>query len=170
MFNGFRQRFVRRSELFARRAYSLGKAAVSAAYDHAKIWTIGMTVVLKMSSIFFLIPFRLANQQGLYTLEVAPEYHVFLTVLCNIAGGLRLAFFILTSLFQGKSKWYFSGQFTADAIFAAVWFILAFSAFVAHLMMLYRKEEFAFLYNATSKLSKTFSSTWFFAVQKLTSD
>ena len=97
-----------------------------------------MTLVLKMSSIFFLVPFTVTNiRHGLRTLRVAPKYHVFLTAVGNVAGGLRLAFFIYSSV-QANFKWYIKGQFTADATFFAIWFLLALVGYVGHFGLIYR--------------------------------
>ena len=161
--NGFRRRFATRSKQLARRAYSMGRAGASAVNNHAKLWDIGMTVVLKMSSIFFLVPFTVTNPQGLRTLRVAPKYHIFLAYVCNIVGGLRVAWYLFSS-FRGI-KWYIKGQFTTDATFFAVWFLLVSSAYVGHLMLLHRKEEFVFLCNAATSLNKAFSRT--LTVQKV---
>ena len=159
MIHGLTRRFVARTEHYARRAVSLGKAGVSAAHDHAKLWAFGMTVILKMSGIFFVVPFTTTtNQHGVRTLRVGSKCHLFFTTVCNVIGGLRVAFYVGIT-FKRDFKWYTSGQFTADASFFVVWFLWAAGGYMAHVVMLYQKEDFVFLCNAACRLNKAFSGT-----------
>ena len=152
------RKLVISSEHLAQQTYCFGRAAFETAKDNSKIWTAGMTAVLKISSFFCVVPFRVTidHSSGL-TLRVATRLHLITTCILNVAGGLRLAFFECISL-DGNIKWLNSGLFTADACFFVVWFLLSFEAYAIHVVLLYQKEDFVFLCNASSKLNKSFAS------------
>ena len=151
------RKLVISSEHLAQQAYCFGRAALETAKDHSKLWTAGMTATLRISSFFCIVPFRVTTDQSGLTLRVATRRHLITTCIFNVAGGLRLAFFEFLSL-DGNIQWLSSGLFTADACFFIIWFLLTSEAYAIHVVLLYQKEDFVFLCNATSKLNKTFSS------------
>ena len=128
MLTGFKQRLRSQFTHLARLASACRKAALLAAQDHAERWALGINVLLKMSSIFVVVPFTLTiDPDGLRTLRAGTTFRRFMTWLCSIAGGLRVAFFLFIT-FDRNFKWVVSGQFTAGAIFFSVRYLYAFGA------------------------------------------
>ena len=153
----FKQTLVRWSELLGQQAYNFGGTIFQAAKDHSKLWTAGMTAVLKISSFFCLVPFTVTTHQSGLEIRVATRRHLFKTRICTVVGGLRLILFLSIALDE-NIQWLNSGLFTADAFFFVVWFLLASEAYAIHVVLLHQKEDFTFLCNATSKLNQAFSS------------
>ena len=150
------RKLVRRSKHFVHQAHYFGRAAIEAAKDHTKLWTTGMTAVLKMSTFFCVVPFTVMTDQSGSTLRIGTRRHLFKTRICSVIGFLRLTFFTYISLDE-NFKWLSSGLFTTDACFFVVWSLLSAEAYAIHVVLLYQKEDFVFLCNATSRLNKTFA-------------
>ena len=158
---GFTQRLLYQSILLARFAYSWVKDGFLAAREPGKIWDLGMNVVLKLSSIFFVVPFTVTvDQHGVRTLRARPKSRRFLTWVWNIGCGLRMVFFLCITLDE-NFKWFVGGQLTADASFFFVWFVLAFGDFLIFIVFQWQTDELVFLVNAASRLNKSFSRTLF---------
>ena len=155
---GLKQRLLNQSTNLASVVCIFGKGALLAVEDHAERWAFGINFLLKMSSIFFIVPFTLTiDQDGLRTLQAGTTSRRFMTWLCNIAGGLRVGFFLLITL-DRNFKWIHAGQLTVDASFFLVWFLYAFGAQAAHFALLWQTDDVVFLCNAASRLNKGFAS------------
>ena len=148
----------RYSKIFALGCFSLLEKVLSVSQNHAQIWNLSLTFVLKIPSYLCILPFVVnTNRDGLRVLKICETYYgQRLPYAYHLILWLRWAYFAANCL-DSDFKWIRNGQFTADASFFLVWLFFGSGACLIHYILLSHREDVVFLCNSAMNLNRTFA-------------